>query len=245
MMTKLKTKLDELSAVRKHFGTKAMLLVVADHLGRRLVKLRVSEVVWLDVADVSDSLRGDPEFEFRFLSAEEVARFAADPATELSEMVERARSPYDLCFAALCGDRLAAYGWYALRGIEPEHCAGVAMSYPAEVAYMYKGLTLPDFRGKRLHGLIMGLALKALGARGVTAIVSTVDWINFPSLKSCDRLGYQNLGRFATVGRGDRLICVPRRALERGVRLGKEADLSGRTKPAITADEQEPVAAGV
>ena len=34
--------------------------------------------------------------------------------------------------------------------------------YPADVAYMYNGFTSPDFRGKRLHGLAMGLALRAL-----------------------------------------------------------------------------------
>ena len=39
----------------------------------------------------------------------------------------------------------------------------MALSYPGEVAYMYKGFTRPEYRGAKLHGAIMGRA----GARTV------------------------------------------------------------------------------
>ncbi len=139
-------------------------------------------------------------------------------------MIDRAAGGLDLCFAALSDGRLAAYGWYALDAIEGEHNFGIAMSYPSTVAYMYKGFTHPDFRGARLHGTGMGLALQNLKQFGVTALVSSVGWTNEASLRSCDRLGYERLGRIITTG-GDavQLQTIPQAATKLGVRFGPDA----------------------
>ena len=86
-----------------------------------------------------------------------------DPAYYIEPVLaERVRSGREVCYAALGGDRLAAFGFYALHYIEPQHASGVAMSFPPDVAFMTFGLTHPDFRGARLHGLIMAGALKDL-----------------------------------------------------------------------------------
>ena len=167
------------------------------------MNLTVFNVIWLDVERLGTSLKSNSQFEFRFLSPEEVCDFAADPSNDLDEsMTVRSADGRDFCFAALSDGRLAAYGWYALESIEPDHNFGVAMSYPPKVAYMYKGFTHPDFRGKRLHGVGMALALRELTKRGISKLVSTVDWTNQPSLKSCYRLGYVSLGHFVKFGFG-------------------------------------------
>jgi RimJ/RimL family protein N-acetyltransferase len=214
-------------------GRRAAWEYVVDRIGGRLLNLSVSEVVWLGLDDIK--LAGDlPEgFEFRFLSADEVAAFAA-PENELDERhVRRAQQGHDLCFAAISDERLAGYGWYALGSIEGEHCDGVNLSFPSDVSYMYKGFTHPDFRGLRLHGFAMRLALEALAAEyDVRSLVSTVDWTNLASLKSCDRLGYQRLGRIVTYGWGPLSRArFPQGAIERGVRFGAAADLSNRGAP--------------
>lgn len=211
-------------------GNWAALQLVLDRIGRRLLNASVTQVVRLEARSLNDQLHRDPAFEFRFLSAVEVREFAIDPANELEPaFVSRAAAGHDLCFAAVSGNRLAAYGWYALGSIEAEHGGGLAMSFPANMAYMYKGFTHPDFRGQRLHGLIMGLALRELAARGVDELISTVDWTNWPSLKSCYRLGYTNLGRLLSFG-PERcpLTFAPRAASRLGVRFGRQADLSAR-----------------
>jgi hypothetical protein len=43
----------------------------------------------------------------------------------------------------------------------------------------------------------MGLALREFATRGVNALISTVEWTNDASLKSCARLGYRRLGVLA------------------------------------------------
>ena len=217
---------------KSQHGPWAALQLIVDRLGRKLLNSSVTKVVCLEAKNLGDNLKPDPEFTFRFLSADEVRAFAADPRNDLEPaFVARAEAGHDLCFAAICGDRLAAYGWYALGSIEAEHGGGLAMSFPASMAYMYKGFTHPDFRGKRLHGLVMGLALQELASRGVEQLISTVDWTNWASLKSCYRLGYADLGRIVSLGPTWCALTVASRAPRRlGVRFGRQADLSGRNR---------------
>jgi hypothetical protein len=203
---------------------------LADRVGSRLINLTVSEFVTLEVGDVK--LSGPPPqgFDFRFLTAGEVTAFAVDPANELNTShAARAAAGHDLCFAAVSAGRLAAYGWYALGCIEAQHCDGVPMSFPGDAVYMYKGFTHPDFRGQRLHGYIMGLALQVLHAeRNVQRLVSTVSWTNAASLKSCERLGYRRQGRMIALGWGRKAGRFPQGAQDLGVCFGRRADLSSR-----------------
>jgi ribosomal protein S18 acetylase RimI-like enzyme len=213
--------------VRSTYGTVAAFQWVVNFVGHKLVALTVVRLVWLDLARLApqDPVTG---FDCRFLGPEEIRSFSRDPANDLSEgMADRAAASRDLCFAAVSKEngRLAAYGWYAMECIEPEHNLGVAMSYPPDVAYMYKGFTHPDFRGKRLHGALMGMALRELGSRGVGKLVSTVEWTNWPSLRSCSRLGYVVLGTIVVLGPGDGFILhVPAAGKRLGVRFGGRAE---------------------
>lgn len=218
-------RLQTLWKLYRRFGAAAVARAFSDRIGQARSGRQIVEVVWLEPENLKLSLEHDSKFEFRFLDTHEIAEFAKDPGSDLDDkMVERAAGGLDLCFAALCDGRLAAYGWYALDAIEAEHNFGVGMSYPSTVAYMYKGFTHPDFRGARLHGLGMGLALKNLKQFGVTALVSTVGWTNEASLRSCDRLGYERVGRIITTG-GDafQLQQAPQTAIDRGVKFGNDA----------------------
>ncbi|HEV7279031.1 MAG TPA: hypothetical protein VGN57_02360 [Pirellulaceae bacterium] len=213
-----------LQSIRERNDWRSLRRKLADRFLRTFLRAEVSRVVWLE-ADAVAATVGHPDYTFRFLTADEVALYSQDPAYELSPaMTDRARAGRDLCFAALSGDKLAAFGWYALESIEPEHADGVALSYPPDVAFMYFGFTHPDFRGARLHGQTMALALQELSKRGVTKLVSMVGWTNDASLKSCWRLGYQDLGRMIAVGsRHNAFGLYPRKAKALGVKFGRRA----------------------
>lgn len=250
MSTCIKTRADEVqvsdratgmfhSLVRKaralrdtctRFGTKSTVRLAVSRIGARFCGLQVTQVVWLDVGEVVVAAAAMPAFTFRTITAAEVAEYARDPENDLEpEIVARAADTRNTCFAALDGDRLAAYGWYARDWIEPEHCYGFGLRMPPHVAYMYKGFTHPDYRGLRLHGIAMGLALRELSTQGVTALISTVEWTNEASLRSCDRLGYRRLGAVAKARvAGCDVWRTSRRVREHGVaiiRPGKDRGL--------------------
>lgn len=189
-----------------------------DRTGRRLCGLRVIEFVWL-APEKASAPEPKGTFTSRFLTAEEVERFQADPVNDLTlEFAERVASGKHFCFAALDGDRLAAYGWYALEQVEPEDCFGIGLRLPTTVAYMYKGLTRPEYRGQRLHGFLMCRALQELKSVGVARLISSVDWTNNASLKSCARIGYDFIGRVILwQQQGQPRIHVPRQARQFGV----------------------------
>lgn len=224
--------LSRYSSIRSEQGRSAAAEWIVDRVGARLVNLGVSEVVWLEAGKIKMVGAPPADFIFRFLTPADIAGMVGNE-NELDEThVARAAAGYDLCYAALKEGRLAAYGWYALNCIEGEHCDCVALSFPADVAYMYKGFTHPDFRGQRLHGYAMRLALEALAAeRGIRGLISTVGWLNWPSLKSCERLGYERLGRMTRIGwKYFGYGSYPQAARDLGIRFGRHADLSARRR---------------
>ena len=221
-------------------GAQGVLCKLADLAIRKIVPAKFSRVLWLDVEWLNAPGPVAQGFQFRFLSPEEVERYANDPTYLLdASMAERVRAGADLCYAALQGEKLAAFGWYALDSIEGEHADGISLSYPADVAFMYFGFTHPDYRGAPLHGAGMANALAEPGKRGVTKLVSFVDWRNWASLKSCYRLGYRDLGLLVPVGGPRRTLAIPpRTARHLGVRFGREASL----RPRITLEFQRRLA---
>ncbi len=235
-MSRPQTALTRLRQAHQQLGLRGIVRTLVDRLGQRLCGLQVHDVLWLEVSSLPNatpinSALGLP-VEFRFLTPTEVAAFALDPANDLDEtMAERAAGGLDLCFAAISGGRLASYSWFALGSIEPAHFCGIGLSYPADMAYHYKGFTHPDFRGHRLYGAAVVRALNQLGDRcGVTRLICGVHWLNDASLKGSKRMGYRSLGRMLTTERDQvRLVHAPSAALKLGVRFGTGAEESSRS----------------
>jgi hypothetical protein len=214
-----------LTAFRERFGFTSALFKSLDKLLHKVLRTSVHVVVWLNIESLAAVAAPDPKFTFRFLSADEVARYSRDPIFFMDPLLaDRVRDGRDLCFAALDGERLAAFGCYMLEANGPEQAAGAAMSYPPDVAYMAYGFTHPDYRGARLHAHIMAMPLRELSKRGVSKLVSLVNWTNVASLKSCERLGWINLGKMVTIGGSSRAVgFYPKAAKELGVRFGRKA----------------------
>ncbi|MBL4885714.1 MAG: GNAT family N-acetyltransferase [Planctomycetaceae bacterium] len=205
----------------KRFGWFAGTKILANRVLEKIFSLQGVEFVYLHQNSLPASIELPAGFESRFLTAEEVARFAEDPANDLDDnLPDRIRAGKDFCFAAIHENRLAAYGWYALKDIEAEHNFGISMRFAENHAYMYKGFTHSDFRGKRLHGILMGQALQELGSRGIDALVSSVGWTNFASLVSCDKLGYERIGRVWTLREGSTIVSVPAKIRQKEILPG-------------------------
>jgi hypothetical protein len=127
-------------------------------------------------------------------TAQEMRRFAADPANEMPEaFIDSAAQKGDECYALIDGDNLAAYGWYA-RGPTSAGSPRLLLHFSDAYVYMYKGFTGNRYRGKRLHAIGMTRALREYRRLGFRGLVSYVESTNFDSLKSCDRMGYRVFG---------------------------------------------------
>ncbi|RMH66329.1 MAG: GNAT family acetyltransferase [Calditrichaeota bacterium] len=141
-----------------------------------------------------DYLQLDDAFQARFLSNDELYALSENPDTYISRsFLERNLPKGDMCYAIMQGDVLASYGWYSDKPtlITPE----LELHFDPQWIYMYKGYTMPAFRGKRLHAIGMARSLQAYTEKGYKGIISYVETSNFPSLRSCDRMGYKNFGK--------------------------------------------------
>ena len=155
-------------------------------------------------------LSGDTERVHRFLSSPELVALSGDPVYELvPDFLAQALAKGDRCYAILDGARVASYGWYSR--VETMVTDDLALRFSPEWVYMYKGLTLPDYRGQRLHAIGMARAMMEYANEGSRGVVSFVEANNFSSLKSCYRMGYVKAGTIVALKVGPRhLIHVGR-----------------------------------
>ena len=116
-------------------------------------------------------------------------------------MAQRLQSGRDFCFGAFHGDRLANYSWYALEAIEPEHGFGARLSFPRDTVYLYKAYTAPAYRGRKIHGAALRQAMQVFQPRGIRHLIAIVEFANWASLRSHEKLGCRRAGKMLRIGR--------------------------------------------
>jgi hypothetical protein len=138
-----------------------------------------------------------------FLDEASLLDRSRDPELDLeADMVRRSLQDGDRCYGILSGDTLASYGWYSKRPTMMTD--DLRFHFDPDYVYMFKGFTLPAFRGKRLHAIGMARALEAYTALGSKGILSYVESNNFASLRSCRRMGYEDIGNIVVSKLGGR-----------------------------------------
>jgi hypothetical protein len=223
--------LQQLAETRRHYGALATFGWLSSRCAAKLLCLEVNELFYLDAASFAATekkcsrplfcggLEAKPRFTFRFLATDEIIRFAQNPANQLqADFVARALRRGDQCMAAVDGDHLAAYSWYARHWVDGADHLGLSMSLPAEMAYMYNAFTHPAYRGLKLFKTGVTLAFEALQFSGVQKLIATVNNANFTSLRSCRGMGFSSLGQIWTFGRGKhRFTHTPTAARQMGI----------------------------
>jgi hypothetical protein len=224
-----------LHVIQRH-GVLAAMKLASYRLLQRVMLIDVTHFMLQNLADVPQ-VHQRSDVDCRFLSAVEVHEFALDPANDLpSNMLDRLEYGHDLCFGGIVDGRLACYCWFAFDSIEAEHNSssgnphsGIAVSFPDEYVFRYKGFTHPDFRGQQLYSLIAQESAAALRQRRVSFVLSTAEWTNFSALRSSYRSGFHYLGLVVVAEiAGRRFVRYPSMACE-GIYFEDEAELLDRS----------------
>lgn len=179
--------------VRK-YGVKAALHDMQCRLLNTVVDFQLLKGMTVRMQDVTaPAFFEAPGFDARFVTWEELATYARDATHCMSqEFLRDARVRGDRCYALFDGRSLASYGWYSeLPTLLDEH---FVLHFDRAYIYMYKGYTLPAYRGKRLHAVGMCRALRAFSEEGRKGLISCVASNNFSSLQSVTRMGYKIFG---------------------------------------------------
>lgn len=178
----------------KNFGALACVHDVAKRAMNKVIPLRVLRTVKLTREGVDARyLEMPPGFRGHFATADELARWQGEAQCQLdAEFVRQALARDDRCYVITCGQTLASYGWYSQRPTAISK--DLILHFDPAWVYMFKGYTLPEYRGMRLHAIGMAHALDDQVREGAHGILSYVESNNFASLRSCYRLGYEQVG---------------------------------------------------
>ena len=184
----------EFREASSRYGARAALYDLQCRVINRVVRFDVLRAMRVALADVpSAEMFEAPGFDARFVSPAELAAAALAGVHDFTpEFLERAIARGDRCYGIFDGDTLASHGWYAQQPTPiNEH---YLLHFDPDHTYMFKGYTLPAYRGKRLHAIGMCRALRAFTEEGKRGLVSYVASNNFASLRSVARMGYQIFG---------------------------------------------------
>lgn len=178
----------------RNYGISATLHDLECQLVNKAVFFQILKGMTVRMQDVTDArLFEAPGFDSRFVAEDELSKLTRESAHQISpEFLHTALARGDRCYALFDGQTLAAYGWYSeLRTPLDEH---YLLHFDHAWTYMYKGYTMPAYRGKRLHAVGMCQALRALTEEGKNGLISCVASTNFASLQSITRMGFRIFG---------------------------------------------------
>jgi len=191
------TSLRELRDEVRHYGVRSTLYDVWIRSLNRLFFYRV--LCGMKATSPHPEYLGlDPKYEHGFVAPARLEAIAVAPEYDLSPAFLRgAFAKGDRCYGLLCRgpggeDVLASYGWYSRRPTQLYE--GLDLHFGDGWVYMYKGYTMPAYRGKRLHAVGICRALRALTDEGRNGLISCVASNNFASLHSVTRMGYRIFG---------------------------------------------------
>jgi hypothetical protein len=183
------------NSIRKH-GVGATTHDLQCRLINSVAQFQILRGMTVRMRDVRDkTLFKAPGFDARFLRMSELWIYAQDPAHQISpEFLQVAVSRGDRCYALidLRNGALAAYGWYT--GTDAPLDEHFTLHFARDWIYMFKGYTMPAYRGQRLHAVGMCRALRAFTEEGRKGLISCVASNNFASLQSVARMGYRIFG---------------------------------------------------
>src|SRR5882762_2006176 len=135
---------------------------------QRVLRIRVLRAMY--VTAVAPTFAAVPaDLTAGFLDRATLRRLSAHAQYDLSPgFLDAALGKGDECYAVMDGARLAAYGWYARTPTDIGD--DLEVHFDDAYVYMYKGLTLDAYRGRRLHAVGKAGALavyRALGYKGL------------------------------------------------------------------------------
>jgi hypothetical protein len=201
--------IDTLTGTWHQHGARAVVRDLRSRALHRLAHLHTLKCMVVELGDLRDGTIFEADgFEGRWANPGELAPLTADPAYDLSaSFLGQAAARGDRCYVMVDGQqKVASYGWYSNASTDIDE--SFVLHFDPAYTYMYKGFTLPEHRGHRLHAVGMCRALRALTDEGQKGLVSFVMANNFASLKSTERMGYRIFGDIYLLRAGSQGLAV-------------------------------------
>jgi GNAT superfamily N-acetyltransferase len=175
------------------YGVRLWSVYMLCGLAKQVVGFRAFRGMTLALRDIDPKyLEEAAPFSHSRLTAREFGQLEGATELEGQAFYEAAAERGDWCHCMRHGEIIASYGWYATGPVPAVDDDDIGFS--SEYVYMYKGFSLPEFRGRQLHAHGMAHATAEAESRGYQGLISFVEIQNEGSLRSVARLGYRSFG---------------------------------------------------
>ena len=195
-------KLASLRCMYRHLGVMGLIHVLTHRIINRFVVMRNYKCLVLDPTGIAAvRIERKPGFTFREILPDELDRYTSNEAYELTgKFLAQVKSRGDRCYGAFSGGTLVSYSFYASTSTDVDKF--LKFHFPRGMCYVYKVFTLPAWRGQRLHSMALSVAIQSLRERGICTFgfTTAIQSCNYASLKSFQRLGFQELGNHRVLG---------------------------------------------
>jgi ribosomal protein S18 acetylase RimI-like enzyme len=188
------------SYIQRHGPTNTLFYLASRVINHIFIVLPFKVAVLL-VDDADWSLAADRSDSWSFLDFNQLRLFGrSDPSLLLDDkFLNEAFARGDRCYAYVEDGTLGTYAWYST--ITTPLQDGVVATFHPDYIYMYKAFTAPAFRGRKLYGIGVSRAFRALIQEGGRkALVSYIEVHNQSSLKALRRIGFKPVGTVIVVG---------------------------------------------
>jgi len=141
----------------------------------------------------ADSIRAAQHHEFRFATADDIAKLKAENKWDISDADVSAFEKGDRCLLQIDGEKLVGYAWLASSSLV-EVAWGFHINMPDDTVYNYKGFTAVEYRGKGFQPLRHLKLLEHVRTTGQQRLFGYVDHLNLRSLNGVRKSGYRPVG---------------------------------------------------
>lgn len=186
---------DLIKKTYKYHGLPNVFHLISLKVVNKILPFKILTCVLITDSKISND--SDSKFKGHFFDDQQIKMFAQNEAYELpASFVDSAMQKGDECLGIIGDGELVGYGWYSNDDTLTD-LHHLKFCFDPSYIYAYKGFTKMEYRGKRLQGLRLQLALNHYQKKGYRGIVYYIESDNYDSLKSCHRMGFKVIGAIA------------------------------------------------
>lgn len=167
-------------------------------LGRSIYSMHRLHLVRFDLEHPVPDIHPRVPVVFREASTQEVERFAADPAHEVTPsaaiLQRRLLESGCRCLIGLSEDRIVYHCWTTQRTWRIAGSTEVRLG--SGKAMTFRAFTIADMRRQGIYAAALAAELRYLKAAGASVVFGNVDVLNLPSLRVIEKVGYHSVGTY-------------------------------------------------
>lgn len=199
-MNNVKKKINEIKKIVSEKGMYRSLMIITRKIFKKVFYVKNSYIYELDIMNGDTKISPEIELKYSIATENEIRRL-----DEKKYGYDERGKKYsingikngDICIFAFWSGKLIGYISHMKEKMELSE--GNLIELPKWRSYLYKGLVIEEFRGKRVLAGLINYQIKILKDLGKNSLVYTVSKNNLASNRATERMGFKRIGNIIQI----------------------------------------------